>query len=152
MGDFLAENYDWLRALHLIFVIAWMAGLFYLPRLFVYHADVAAGEEQDKLFQNMEERLLRIIMNPAMLGVWLFGLLLLWAQDWQAFSQGWFQVKFAVVVGMTGFHMFLARWRRHFVEGQNQRTSRFFRRINEVPTLLMIVIVLMVILKPGIGS
>ncbi len=152
MGDFLADNFDWLRAFHLIFVIAWMAGLLYLPRLFVYHADVAAGDERDELFQTMERRLLRVIMNPAMMGTWLLGLLLLWAQDWQAFSQGWFQVKFAAVVGMTGFHMFLARWRRHFVDGQNQRTSRFFRRANEVPTLLMIVIVLIVILKPGIGS
>lgn len=152
MGDFLAENYDWLRAFHLIFVIAWMAGLFYLPRLFVYHADVAAGEEQDDLFQTMERRLLRIIMNPAMIGVWLFGLLLLWAQDWQAFSHSWFQVKFAGVIGMTGFHMLLARWRRHFVDGQNQKSSRFFRRVNEAPTLLMIAIVLIAILKPGIGS
>ena len=151
MSVFLAENYDWLRAFHLIFVIAWMAGLFYLPRLFVYHADVDVGAEQDRLFQTMESRLLRIIMNPAMIGAWIFGLLLLWAQEGRAFSEGWFQVKFAAVIAMTGFHMFLARWRRQFASGQNQKNSRFYRRANEVPTLLMVVIVLLVILKPGIG-
>ena len=134
----------------MIFVIAWMAGLFYLPRLFVYHADADVGADQDRLFQTMERRLLRIIMNPAMIGVWVFGLLLLWAHDGRVFSEGWFQVKFGAVIAMTGFHMFLARWRRQFANGQNQKSSRFYRRANEVPTLLMVVIVLLVILKPGI--
>jgi putative membrane protein len=152
MGPFLAENYDWLRAFHLIFVITWMAGLFYLPRLFVYHADVEIGADQDKLFRIMERRLLRIIMNPAMIGAWLFGLLLLWGHDWRPFLEGWFHFKFAAVIGMTGFHMFLVRWRRHFAQGRNQKGSRFYRRVNEVPTLLMVVIVLVVILKPGLGS
>ena len=152
MSAFLADHYDWLRALHLIFVITWMAGLFYLPRLFVYHADVEVGSDPDRLFQSMERRLLRVIMDPAIFGTWTLGLLLLWARDWQFLSEGWFHGKFSAVVVLTVFHMFLARWQRRFAEGQNQKSSVFYRRVNEVPTLLMVAIVLLVILKPWVGS
>ena len=151
MAAFLAGNYDWLRAFHLVFVISWMAGLFYLPRLFVYHTDVETGGDQDHTFQIMERRLLRIIMNPAMIGAWLFGLLLLWGQDWQAIAQGWFHIKFSAVLAMTALHMFLSRWRRRFAEGQNEKSSEFYRRFNEVPTILMIVIVFIVVLKPWVN-
>ncbi len=152
MSAFVAENYDWFRAFHLIFLISWMAGLFYLPRLFVYHAETEAGSDQDRLFQVMERRLLRIIMNPAMIGTWGFGLLLLAGGGWAFLGDGWFQAKLVLVVILSGLHMALARWRRLFAAGENQNPARFYRIINEVPTVLMIVIVFLVILKPGAGG
>jgi protoporphyrinogen IX oxidase len=138
----------WLKALHIVAVISWMAGLLYLPRLFVYHTKAAAGSELAKTFQVMEQRLLRVIMNPAMLVTWGSGLVLAWWMgvlwDW------WFLVKAALVVAMTIFHMKLAGWRKAFAVGPAPQSERFFRIANEVPTVLMIGIVLLVVLKPSL--
>jgi protoporphyrinogen IX oxidase len=146
--DFLADAYPWTKALHVMAVIAWMAGLFYLPRLFVYHAEVVeTGSPTDRMFQTMERRLLRAIMNPAMIATWVFGLALVFTPGIVDWSQVWPWVKAAGVVAMTVFHMWLARQRRHFVAGQNRVSGRGFRMMNEVPTVLMVAIVLAVIVK-----
>ena len=140
--------YPWVKALHVIGVIAWMAGLLYLPRLFVYHAEVAPGSAEDRRFQLMERRLLRGIMNPAMIAVYLFGLLLAGtpgAVDW---GQGWIYVKLAGVLVLTGMHHAMSRWRQAFAAGQNPHPPRFYRLMNEVPTVVMIAIVVMVVVKP----
>lgn len=138
--------YEWLKALHIISVIAWMAGMLYLPRLYVYHAACEPGSEQSETFKVMERRLLRAIMNPAMIATWIFGLSMAWSGD--LWDQGWLQAKLALLVGMMVAHGLLARWRRDFEADRNTRSQRFFRFINEVPTLLMIGIVLLAILKP----
>ena len=139
--------YDWIKALHVISIIAWMAGLLYLPRLFVYHCDVAAGSESSETFKVMERRLLRAIMNPAMIASWIFGItLLVLNPGW--FEMGWIHAKLAFVAGLTGVHMMMAGWRSAFAEDRNERPQRFFRIMNEVPTLLMIGIVIFVIVKP----
>jgi putative membrane protein len=139
--------YDWIKALHVVSIIAWMAGLLYLPRLFVYHCEVAAGSEASEIFKVMERRLLRAIMNPAMIAAWIFGItLLVLNPGW--FEMGWIHAKLAFVVGLTAVHMMMARWRRAFAEDRNQRPQRFFRIMNEVPTLLMIGIVIFVVVKP----
>ena len=139
--------YDWIKALHVISIIAWMAGLLYLPRLFVFHCDVAVGSEASETFKVMERRLLRAIMNPAMIASWIFGATLL-ALDPASFTMGWIHAKLAFVIGLTGVHMMMAGWRRAFAEDRNQRPQRFFRIMNEAPTLLMIGIVIFVIVKP----
>lgn len=136
----------WLKALHIVAVISWMAGLLYLPRLFVYHSQVAAGSEAGELFKVMERRLLKIIMNPAMLIAWILGLWLAILQG--NFSDGWFHVKLLLVVVMTIFHMVLGKWRKEFATGSNSRSQRFYRFANEIPTVLMIIIVIVVVLKP----
>ena len=138
--------YDWIKALHVIAVIAWMAGLLYLPRLFVYHAVTAIGSEQSETFKVMERRLYRAIMSPAMTVTWLAGLYLVWAGQW--YSSSWFHAKFALVIAMSGVHGFLGRCVKDFAADTNQRHQRFYRIINEVPTILMIVIVLLVVVKP----
>jgi len=138
--------YEWVKALHVISVIAWMAGLFYLPRLFVYHCQVPAGSPQSELFKVMERRLLRAIMNPAMIATWIFGLWTAWLIE--AWTQPWFHIKFALVLVMSGAHHALARRRKEFAEDRNTRPERYYRIINEVPTLLMIAIVILVIVKP----
>jgi putative membrane protein len=148
MLDLLAPYLLWLKAGHVVSVIAWMAGLFYLPRLFVYHAEKALpGSELDLLFRTMERRLLRAIMNPAMIASWVFGLLLiaLGSFDWSAL---WSWIKLACVIAMTAMHMWLAARRRDFAEGRNRLNGRTYRMANEVPTLLMLVIVAMVIVRP----
>ncbi len=148
MGDFLAEYYSWTKAFHIISVIAWMAGLFYLPRLFVYHSEaVEAGSETDRLFQTMERKLLRLIMNPAMVATWIFGLALVFTPGIVDWSMVWPWTKAAAVLGMSWFHHWLARRRKDFAAGQNLRTGRQFRMMNELPTLLMLVIVLSVVVK-----
>jgi putative membrane protein len=129
-------------------VIAWMAGLFYLPRLFVYHTQSAVGSDQDALFKIMERRLLRAIMNPAMIVAWLLGITLVLTPGVMSWTAGWWHVKFASVLAMTWFHMHLAGQRKVFERGDRPRTERYWRAMNEVPTLLMIAIVLMVIAKP----
>ena len=139
--------YDWIKALHVISIIAWMAGLLYLPRLFVYHCDVAAGSESSETFKVMERRLLRAIMNPAMIASWIFGITLL-AMNPGWFEMGWIHAKLAFVAGLTGVHMMMAGWRRAFAEDRNQKPQRFFRIMNEVPTLLMIGVVIFVVVKP----
>ena len=142
----MSAYYLWLKALHVIAVIAWMAGLLYLPRLFVYHCAAAPGSDQSETFKVMERRLLRGIMNPAMILVWIFGLLLSWQGDW--WHAGWWQVKFSLVVGLTLIHHLYARWRKEFEADKNTRPARYYRWWNEVPTLLMIAIVFLVVLKP----
>jgi putative membrane protein len=136
--------YDWIKWLHVVAVIAWMAGLLYLPRLFVYHCSAPAGSHTSETFKVMERRLLRAIMNPAMIASWVFGLLLASAQDW---SSGWLLAKFACVLALTWHHHLQARWRKDFAEDRNTRPARFYRFHNEVPTLLMILIVLFVAVK-----
>ena len=138
---------EWVKALHVIAVIAWMAGMLYLPRLFVYHADAEGGSIQSETFKIMERRLLRGIINPAMILTWVFGLWMVFAGmvDW---SSGWPYVKAVMVIGLTAFHGFLSRWRRDFANDKNTRPAKFYRAVNEIPTVAMIVIVIAVIVKP----
>ncbi|NKE45613.1 protoporphyrinogen oxidase HemJ [Roseomonas frigidaquae] len=146
--DFLAPFYLWTKSLHLIAVIAWMAGLFYLPRLFIYHFQVPVGDARSELFKVMERRLLKAIMNPAMIATWVFGLALILtpgAVDWTA---GWWHLKLTSVLLMSGFHGMLGAARKRFEADGRPRTERAWRFWNEVPTLLLIVIVIMVIVKP----
>jgi putative membrane protein len=140
------DGYLWFKALHVMAVLAWMAGLFYLPRLFVYHTMHLPGSATAEQFKVMEEKLLRVIMNPAMIASWVFGLLTAWAAN--SWLDGWFHVKLVMVLLMTGFHMMLATWRREFAADANRHPERFYRMVNEVPTLLMIVIVIMAVVKP----
>ncbi|MBZ9938019.1 protoporphyrinogen oxidase HemJ [Mesorhizobium sp. BR1-1-16] len=138
--------YDWIKALHVIAVISWMAGIFYLPRLFVYHAATPRGSPQSETFKVMEQKLLRIIMNPAMIVTWVTGLTIAMMGGWE--RQGWFMAKFALVIVMSGFHMWLAARRRAFAEDRNTVSERGYRLANEVPTVLMIAIVILVVVKP----
>jgi putative membrane protein len=138
--------YEILKALHIVSVIAWMAGLLYLPRRLVYHAEAETGSAQSETFKVMERRLLRGIMNPAMWAVWIFGFLLVWQGNW--WQAGWWHAKMALVIGLTVVHHLYARWRKDFDADRNARPARFYRMWNEVPTLLMIVIVFLVVLKP----
>jgi putative membrane protein len=148
MTDFLANMYLWTKSLHVVSVIAWMAGLFYLPRLFVYHVEqVGKGNPTDLLFQTMERRLLRAIMNPAMVATWIFGLALVFTPGVVDWSSVWPWTKAAAVLAMTWFHHWLGLRRKEFVEGRNVVSGRTYRMMNEVPTLALIVIVLSVILK-----
>lgn len=148
IGDFLAGVYPWVKALHVISVIAWMAGLFYLPRLYVYHAEqVERGSPTDVMFQQMERRLLRAIMAPASIATWVFGLCLVFTPgivDWLAV---WPWTKAASVIAMSGFHHWLMARRKDFVAGTNRVTGRQYRMMNEVPTVLLIVIVCSVVVK-----
>ena len=149
MTDFLLTFYPWTKSLHMISVIAWMAGLFYLPRLFVYHTErVKAGTDTDDMFQTMERRLFKAIMRPAMIATWIFGLLMVATPGVVDWSSAWSWIKAASVIGMTGFHEWCGATVKRFAAGQNDREGRYFRLMNEVPTLLMIVIVVMVIVKP----
>lgn len=147
MQDFLLEYYNWLRALHVIAVISWMAGLLYLPRLFVYHVDAVKGSVQSETFKVMEFRLMRFIMGPASIATWLFGGLMLWANQ-ALFSEGWIHVKLTCVVLMTGAHHAMMAYRKKFARDENTKSAKFFRILNEVPTILMIIIVIMVIVRP----
>jgi putative membrane protein len=136
----------WIKAMHVIAVIAWMAGLLYLPRLFVYHAQVEPGSQQSETFKVMEHRLLRMIMNPAMIVVWITGPLLAWRQG--MYMDRWLWAKMVLVVVLTWFHHALGLWRKDFAVDRNARNQRFYRIINEVPTFLMVGIVVLVIVKP----
>ena len=138
--------YEWVKALHVMAVIAWMAGMLYLPRLFVYHCEAEIGSKQSETFKIMERRLLRAIIDPAMIVTWLAGLYLGWAG--QLFSAGWLQGKFTLVVLMSGVHGFFARCVKDFAADRNTRSPKFYRVINEVPTILMIGIVILVVVKP----
>ncbi|MGJ8528640.1 protoporphyrinogen oxidase HemJ [Maritalea sp.] len=139
---------EWVKALHVISIIAWMAGLLYLPRLFVYHCDASHGSDKSDTFIIMERRLLKAIMTPAMISSWIFGLWLAFGYQLVAVDDIWAWVKGLSVVGLTGIHFHLAGYQRAFAQGKNTKQQRFFRLINEVPTVLMIVIVIMVIVKP----
>lgn len=138
--------YEWIKALHIIAVIAWMAGMLYLPRLMVYHCAAEVGSVQSETFKVMERRLLKAIINPAMIVTWLAGLWLVYEGGW--YKAGWFHAKFALVLAMSAMHGFLVRWVREFAEDRNTRPARFYRIANEVPTLLMIGIVILVVVKP----
>lgn len=145
---FLAELYPWTKAVHVISVIAWMAALLYLPRLFVYHCEVPPGSAESERFKVMERRLLKYIANPASLAVWLFGILLVLtpgAVDW---SSGWWHLKMLGILVVTGVHHVLMARRKDFLHDRNRRPQKYYRILNEVPTLAMIVIVVMVIVKP----
>ncbi len=147
MSDLLADFYLWTKAFHVMSVLAWMAGLFYLPRLFVYHAEqVKAGSDAEAMFQVMERRLLKAIINPAMILTWLAGLYLAWAGHW--FSAGWLHGKLLLVLVLSGVHGFFARWVKDFAADRNRRSQKFYRIINEIPTILMIGIVILVVVKP----
>jgi putative membrane protein len=138
--------YDWLKALHVIAIIAWMAGMLYLPRLFVYHANAKPGSELSETFKVMERRLLRAIINPAMAAAWIFGLWMAW--EGNLWDQRWFQAKLVLVILMSALHGLLSRWRRDFAADANRHSAKFYRMVNEVPTLLLIGIVILVIVKP----
>jgi len=141
--------YLWLKALHIIAVISWMAGMLYLPRLFVYHCDAEPGSKQSETFKVMECRLLKAIINPAMIATWLLGLWLIWQMGKDAFLQaGWLQAKLALVIAMSGLHGFLARWVKDFAADRNRHTGKFYRIVNEITTVLMIFIVLLATVKP----
>ena len=146
MTPFLTDHLDWIKALHVIAVIAWMAGMLYLPRLFVYHCEVPVGSPQSEMLKVMERRLLRIIIDPAMVATWVFGLTL--ALLTGAFHEHWFQLKFLLVLAMSGLHGMFAATVKRFARDANTRPQRFYRIINEVPMLLVIAIVILVIVKP----
>ncbi len=150
MAGFLAEAYPLVRALHIIAVIAWMAGMLYLPRLYVYHADTEPGSRQSETFKMMEHRLLRAIINPAMITTWALGLALVAHLD--AWGAPWMHAKFAFVIALSMLHGAFARWCRHFAADANRHGARFYRIMNEVPTVLMVGIVLLVVLKPFSGG
>ena len=138
--------YEWIKALHVIAVIAWMAGMLYLPRLFVYHCEAEPGSRQSETFKVMERRLLRAIINPAMMAAWVLGLGLAYWGGWYAFH--WLQAKVALVLLLSAIHGLLARWVRDFAADRNQHSQRFYRIINEIPAVLMIGIVILAVVKP----
>jgi putative membrane protein len=143
--------YEWVKAFHIIAVIAWMAGMLYLPRLFVYHCAAEKGSVQSETFKVMERRLLRAIINPAMIATWLLGLWLAWhgpdsRYGW--FASGWLETKIVLVLALSALHGMLARWVKDFATDSNRHSQRFYRVINEVPTILVIAIVILAVVKP----
>ena len=138
--------YLWFKAAHVFAVIAWMAGMLYLPRLFVYHCEAEPGSKQSETFKVMERRLLTVIINPSMVATWVFGLWLAW--DSAAFTAGWLQAKLVLVLAMSGLHGMCSRWVRDFAADRNRHSQRFYRIINEVPAVLLIGIVILVVVKP----
>lgn len=138
--------YDWVKAFHVVAVISWMAGMLYLPRLFVYHCEAPKGSPQSETFKVMERRLLKAIMNPAMIATWVLGLVLVFAGGW--YVSGWLHAKVALVLVLSAVHGMLAKTVKGFAADANERPARFFRILNEVPTVLMIAIVVLVIVKP----
>jgi len=148
MSAWLVSAYPWLKALHIIAVIAWMAGLLYLPRLFVYHAGVAPDCDQARLFATMERRLYRGIMTPALLLTLLFGFLLLAVPGHVDWGSGWLQAKLALVLALLAAHGLMGKWRRDFAVANNRHSAGFYRAVNEIPTLIMIAIVILVVVKP----
>jgi protoporphyrinogen IX oxidase len=142
MGDL----YLWLKSLHIFMVIAWMAGMLYLPRLFVYHADAAVGSKESETFKVMERRLLRGIMNPAMIVVWIVGLWMAISGGWMV--AGWMHAKLALVLVMSAVHGLYSKWRKDFEADRNARPARFYRMWNEVPAVILIAIIVLVVIKP----
>ncbi len=138
--------YEWIKALHVIAVISWMAGMLYLPRLFVYHCSAPIGSQQSETFKVMERRLMKAIINPAMIVSWVLGLYIAYTGQW--FSSGWLHVKLLLVVLLSGIHGMLSRYRKDFERDQNEKSEKFYRIINEVPAVLMVGIVILVIVKP----
>src|ERR1700728_4473301 len=143
--------YPWLKAFHVIAVIAWMAGMLYLPRLFVYHCAAEKGSVQSETFKVMERRLLRAIINPAMIATWVLGLTLGWMgpdSRYGWFAEGWLQAKIALVLALSALHGLLARWVKDFGADANRHSARFYRIVNEIPTIVMIAIVILAVVKP----
>ena len=147
MAAFLASTYLWIKAVHLIMVIALMAAMMYLPRLFIYHHQADKGGEAERHFITMERRLLKGIANPALIAVWVLGILMLIANP-AILSSPWFHVKLAMAVGISGIHGFYAASQRKFAAGERPKTEKFWRLMNEVPFLMLVIIVIMVIVKP----
>lgn len=148
IDDFLLAAYPWIKAFHVISMVAWMTGMFYLPRLYVYHCDTVPGSTDSERFKVMERRLLKQIVNPAMIATWTFGTLLIVTPGVINWAWTWWQVKFCAVLALGAYHGELSRWRRDFLEDRNTRPQRFYRIANEIPTLLLVVIVIMVIVRP----
>ncbi len=148
MADFLTANYEWIRALHIISVISWMAGMLYLPRLFVYHTSAKIGSEMSETFKIMERRLLKIIINPAMIATWIFGLLMLYARWDYLMGEAWMHAKLLIVFLLSGVHGMFAKQVKIFARDENKKSDRYFRIINEVPTIMMIIIVILVVVEP----
>ena len=148
MSLWLSAAYPWIKSLHIISMVAWMAGLLYLPRLYVYHAMVPIGSNRSETFKIMERRLERGIMTPAMVATWGFGLLLAGTPGVVDWRMGWMWVKLAFVAAMSAFHFLLSRWRDAFGADRNKHSTKFFRIVNELPTLAMIAIVFLVVVKP----
>ena len=146
MIGFLGEAYLWVKALHIMAIIAWMAGMLYLPRLFIYHCAAEPGSVQSETFKVMERRLLRAIINPAMVLAWVLGLALV--TNLGAWGEPWMHAKFAAVIGLSTIHGCFSRWQRDFDNDDNRHSARFYRYMNEIPTVLMIAIVLLVVLRP----
>ena len=143
--------YEWVKAFHIIAVIAWVAGMLYLPRLFIYHCVAEKGSVQSETFKIMERRLLRIIINPAMIATWLLGLWLAWHgpdSHYGWFESGWLEAKLALVVALSALQGFAARWVRDFAADRNRHSQRFYRLINEIPAILMAAIVILAVVKP----
>ena len=147
--DWLAPLYPWVKALHIISVISWMAGMLYLPRLFIYHCDADVGSEKSETFKIMERRLLRAIINPAMIASFLFGGALLVTPGVIDWASWWIYVKLTLILVLFGMHVLFARWRKNFEADENTLSTTTFRIANEVPTVLMIAIVVLVVVKPG---
>jgi len=148
MSEFLVGSYPWFKAIHIIAVMSWMAGLLYLPRLFVYHVEVQLNSTEDRRFQIMERRLLRAIMNPAMVVSYIFGILLILTPGIVDWSSAWIWLKILAILVLTGCHHAMGKWRKDLAEGTNQKSQLYFRVANEVPTISMIIIVIMVVVKP----
>ena len=146
--DVLGPYMLYIKSFHVISVMAWMAGLFYLPRLYIYHCDVARGSAESERFKVMERRLLKQIMNPAMIASWGFGLLLVLSPGVIDWTDGWWHVKLTCVILMSGFHGACSKWRKNFLDDRNTKSQKFYRFANEVPTVLMIIIVIMAIAQP----
>ena len=146
--EWLTDLYPWTRALHIIAVIAWMAGMLYLPRLFVYHSGAAPGSENSEMLKIMERRLLRAIINPAMMAVFLLGGALLLTPGVADWSMGWLHLKLLLVLVMVGLHGMMSKWRKEFEADRNQHSAKFYRIANEVPAVLVIAIVVLAVVKP----
>lgn len=142
----LGDAYPWIKAAHIVFVIFWMAGMFMLPRFFAYHVEAVADSPEELAWRSREQRLIRIIINPAMILTWLFGLMLTFHLGWD--SGAWLPLKLALVLALSALHGLMVRWWKDFSKGRNRRSTRFFRLINEIPTLTTIVIVVLVVVKP----
>jgi putative membrane protein len=146
MREFLLTYVLWIKAFHIIAVIAWMAGMLYLPRLFVYHCETMPGSAESERFKVMERKLMKAIINPSMLATWLLGLTL--AESIDAWGQGWFHAKLACVILLSALHGFQVRWLKDFARDANRHSQRFYRIVNEVPAVLLIAIVIFVVVKP----
>ncbi len=140
--------YEWVRAFHIIFVIFWMAGLLYMPRLFVYHSGAKLSGELDETLKIQERRLLKIIMNPSMIAAFIFGILLLWIRRDNLFDQSWIYLKLLLVFSLIGYHGFLSKTRKQFEAGQRPKSGKFFRGFNEIPPIAAIIIVILAVVEP----